>query len=73
MAFVSFYQGQTRVFESQPMEVASGMSNNLKTMPLRFNIGLGALPPGEYDCQVSVLNPSEGKTAFWSAPITVVP
>ena len=77
VAFVSFYQGQapnqTRVFESRPMEVASGMTNNLKTMPLRFNIALATLPPGEYDCQVTVLNPAEGKTAYWTAPITLVP
>ena len=73
VAFVSFYQGQTRVFESRPMEVASGMTNNLKTMPLRFNIALASLPPGEYDCQVTVLNPAEGKTAYWTAPITLVP
>ncbi len=73
VAFVSFFQGQTRVFESRPMEVASGMTNNLKTMPLRFNIALAELPPGEYDCQVTVLNPAEGKTAYWTAPITLVP
>jgi hypothetical protein len=73
IAFVSFYQGQTKVFETQPMEVASGMSNSLKTMPLRFSIGLNALSPGDYDCQVTVLNPTGQKSAFWQAPITLVP
>jgi hypothetical protein len=55
------------------MEVASGMSNSLKTMPLRFSIGLNPLPPGEYDCQVTVLDPTGQKTAFWQAGITLVP
>jgi hypothetical protein len=73
IAFVSFYQGKTKVFETQPMEVASGLTNSLKTMALRFAIGLGSLPQGEYDCQVTVLNPSGDKSAFWQAPITVVP
>ena len=73
VAFVSFYQGQTKVFETQPMEVSSSMSNTLKTMPLRFSIGLNALPPGEYDCQVTVLNPAGQKTSFWQAPITLIP
>ena len=73
IAFVSFYQGQTKVFETQPMEVASGMTNNLKTMPLRFDVGLQPLPAGEYDCQVTVLAPASGKSSFWSAPITLVP
>ena len=73
IAFVSFYQGKTKVFETQSMEVASGMSNSLKTMPLRFNIGLNPLPPGDYDCQVTVLDPTGQKSAFWQAPITLVP
>jgi hypothetical protein len=73
IAFVSFYQGRNKVFETQPMEVASGMTNSLKTMPLRFSIGLNALPPGNYDCQVTVLDPTAQKSAFWQASITLVP
>ncbi len=73
IAFVSFYQKQTKVFETQPMEVTSGMDNSLKTMPLRFSIGLNPLPPGDYDCQVTVLDPASHKSAFWRAPITLVP
>jgi hypothetical protein len=73
IAFVSFYSGQTKVFETQPMEVTSSMGNSLKTMPLRFNIGLNQLPPGEYDCQVTVLDPTGSKSAFWEASITVIP
>ena len=55
------------------MEVANGMNNGLKTMPLRFNIGLSQLPPGEYDCQVTVLDPTGQKSSFWQSPITLVP
>ena len=72
-AFVSFYQGKTKVLETQPMEVSSAMTNSLKTMPLRFSIGLNSLPPGEYECQVTVLDPTGAKSAFWQAGITVVP
>jgi VWFA-related protein len=73
IAFVSFYQGQTKVFETQPMEVASGMTNSLHTMPLRFSIGLTPLPAGDYDCQVTILDPTGAKSTFWQAPITLVP
>lgn len=73
IAFVSFYQGKTKVFETQPMEMASAMNNSLKTMPLRFSIGLSHLPAGDYNCQVTVLNPTAKKSAFWQAPITIVP
>jgi VWFA-related protein len=73
IAFVSFYQGQTKVFETQPMEAGSAMSNSLKTLPLRFTVGLDQLPRGEYECQITVLDPTGQKSAFWTAPITVVP
>jgi len=73
IVFVSFYQGQTKMFETRPMEVATGMSNSVRTMPLRFSIGLNSLPPGDYDCQVTVLDPTGQRSAFWQAPITLVP
>ncbi len=55
------------------MEAAKAMNNSLKTMPLRFTIGLNPLPPGEYECQVTVLDPTGQKSAFWKAPISLVP
>ena len=73
IAFVTFYQGTTKVLETHPMEVADAMANSLHTMPVRFTVALEPLPPGEYQCQVTVLNPAGGKSAFWQAPVTVVP
>jgi VWFA-related protein len=73
VAFVSFYQGQTKVFETQPMAVTPPATNRLGTVPLSFSIGLSQLPPGEYDCQVTVLDPTETKGTFWQSQIKVVP
>jgi hypothetical protein len=36
-------------------------------------LSLAKLPPGEYDCQVTVLNPASQKAAFWQAPVMLVP
>ena len=33
VAFVSFYREQTKTFETQPMEMTSGLNNRLQTMP----------------------------------------
>jgi hypothetical protein len=44
-----------------------------KAVPLRFTLPLESLTPGRYDCQVSVLNATAQKVAFWRAPIVVVP
>jgi len=73
VAFVSLYQGQTKVFETQPMAVTPAASNRLGAVPLSFSIGLNQLPAGEYDCQVTVLDPTEMKGSFWQSQIKLVP
>src|SRR5271156_6276455 len=73
VAFVSFYRDQTKAFETQPIEMTQGMNNRLQTMPFNFNIPLSGLAPGEYACQVSVLDPTVKKAAFWQAEFKVVP
>ena len=41
-------------------------------MPLTFSLGVKGLPPGEYNCQVTILDPATGKANFWRAPILLV-
>jgi hypothetical protein len=73
IAFVSFYHAGTKVFETQPMEVAAGANSHLGMVPLSFTIAANQLPPGQYDCQVTVLDPTGQKGTFWQAPIMVSP
>ena len=73
VAFVAFYRGQTKAFETPPVQVTEGLNNRLKTVPLKFSLSLGKLPPGEYNCQVTVLDPNGQKAAFWQAPVMLVP
>ena len=72
VAFVTLYRGQTKAFETAPLAISEAMSNRLRTMPLRFSLSLGKLPPGEYKCQVTVVDPSGQKAAFWQAPMMLV-
>jgi VWFA-related protein len=71
--FVSFYQAQKKVLETRPIEFADDANKRLNTIPLAFTIALNRLPVGEYDCQISVLDPTGQKVAFWRAPIRIVP
>jgi hypothetical protein len=73
VAFISFYHGQTKAFETPALSVTTGLSNRLKTVPLKFSVSLNKLPPGEYNCQVTILDPGGQKAAFWQAPVMVVP
>jgi VWFA-related protein len=72
VAFVTLYRGKTKVLETAPLEIASSMNNRLKTMPIRFDVALAKLAVGEYNCQVTVLNPQGKKAAFWQAPVMVI-
>jgi VWFA-related protein len=73
MGYVSFYQGQTKVYETQLVEVSPNPNTRLETAPLNFTVDLSQLQPGKYDCQVTVLDPTGAKGAFWQAPILLVP
>jgi VWFA-related protein len=73
VAFVTFYRGQAKAFETPPLAVVDGLDLKSKAVPLRFSLALGKLPAGEYNCQVTVLDPNGQKVAFWQAPVMLVP
>ena len=60
------------VYETQPQEVTPLPDTKLQLAPMNFTVDLSALAAGKYDCQVTVLNPSGGKGAFWQTPILLV-
>ena len=73
LAFVTFFRGDAKVFETQPVAVTGGLDLRSKAVPLRLSIPLETLVPGRYDCQVTVLEPGGQKAAFWRAPVVIVP
>jgi len=72
-AFVSLYLGGNRALETPPAAIVPSAASRLGTMPLSFSLSLGALAPGSYLCQITILDPVTQKTNFWRAPILVVP
>ena len=73
IAYVTFFQGDVKVFETQPLPIVDGLNTRSKAVPIRLSIPLDKLPPGRYDCQVAVIEPAGQKVAFWQAPIAIVP
>ncbi len=71
-AFVSLYQGGKKLYETPPKSIVPSATSRLGTMPLTFDLGVDTLPRGEYDCQVTILDPSTQKAAFWKSPIKLV-
>ena len=72
VAFVSFYRDGATAFETGPLGISEGLDPKSKAVPIRFTIVPGHLPPGSYDCQVTVLDPSAGRAAFWRTRVTLV-
>lgn len=72
-AYVTFYRGETKAFETTALTATETIANRLRTMPLKFQIPLEQLVPGEYTCQVTVLDAHRKKAAFWRAPVMIIP
>jgi VWFA-related protein len=72
-AFVSLYFGGNKVLETPPTAVVPSAASRLGTMPFSFSFGIDRLAPGQYDCQITILDPASRKTSFWRAPILIVP
>jgi VWFA-related protein len=72
VAFVTFYRRQTKAFETPPLPVMEGMDPKSKAVPLGFSLALNKLQPGRYNCQVTVVDTTGQKAAFWQAPVMLV-
>jgi hypothetical protein len=73
LAYLSFFQEGVNVMETPPAKVTEGLDPKSHMLPVRMSFSLGNLKPGEYDCEVTVLDPAAKKGAFWRAPVMVIP
>lgn len=72
VVFVSFHRGDVKAFETAPLLVTDGMDAKTRAVPLRCSLPLESFTTGRYDCQVTVIDPTAEKIAFWRAPIVIV-
>ena len=72
IAYVGLYRDGKNVLETPPKVATAEPGSRLGTAPISFSIKLDGIAPGRYDCQVSILDPTEDKVAFWVSPIIVV-
>ena len=47
VAFVTFYRGQAKAFQTPPLAVSEGMDPKSKAVSMRFSLALSKLPPGK--------------------------
>ena len=70
-AYVSLYSGGAEVFESGAIAVAPNPASRIGVTAMSFDVALSQLAAGQYDCQVTLLDPVTQKTNFWRAPIVI--
>lgn len=72
MASVSVFRGKVKAFESKPFTLAA--EKGLKgVFPVEMELPLGSLQPGDYTCQVNVVDLTGQKFAFRRAPLILLP
>jgi VWFA-related protein len=72
-AFVTLYLGGNKVLETPPTAIVPSATSRLGTMPFSFSVDIERLAAGNYDCQITILDPTTQKATFWRAPILLVP
>jgi VWFA-related protein len=73
VAYVTFVKGSVKVMETPLLKVTDGLDPKSHMLPVKIGFSLSKLKPGEYDCEVTVLDPTGHKAAFWQAPVMLIP
>jgi VWFA-related protein len=73
LIYVSFFHGADKIMETPAVKVKDGLNPKSHMLPLTVSFPLSGVRPGEYDCEVTVLDPTGQKAAFWQAPVLVIP
>jgi VWFA-related protein len=71
-AYISLYRNQKLAMETVPVAVMPQPGTRLGIVPLSFQVSLGNLEAGSYQCQISVLDPAGKRAAFWQGTIMVL-
>jgi hypothetical protein len=72
-ASLSLFRGRRKVFEAPALRPREFIPSRSRVVPFEFEVPLGAVVPGEYVCQVNVVDQAGGRFAFRRAPVVVLP
>jgi hypothetical protein len=72
-ARVSLYRNRQLAMESAPVAATPQPGSRLGIVPLSFQVSLGKLDAGSYQCQISVLDPGGNRATFWQGSIMLLP
>lgn len=73
LAYVSLAQKGKKALESETKAGLPLPASRLGVIPFQFVLNLSAVPPGIYQCQLTVLDPAHNHATFTIFPIRIVP
>ncbi|MBB5056827.1 VWFA-related protein [Granulicella aggregans] len=73
IAYVTLLHDGKKSMETQAVKVEPLAENRLGTTPITMKVSLAGLAPGEYDAQVTVLDPGSNRIATWRGAMAVAP
>lgn len=72
VAFVSVYRNGAKVLDGQATQAQRLPESRLGVVPIDLKLPLRSVEPGEYQCQVTVLDPEKNRAAFWQGSFAIV-
>jgi VWFA-related protein len=70
-AYATFFRDRVKALDTDVVSVES-WDPKTKALAIRLTVPAATLAPGNYECQISVLEPGTQKTAFWRGTLTIV-
>ncbi len=71
-ATLSLIQGDVKAFESTPVQVRELVPKRRHATPVQMQVPLASVTPGQYTCQLTVIDEANGKFAFVRAPLLLL-
>jgi VWFA-related protein len=71
-AELTMFRGKSKSFESAPIRVTKPKSGQPNTLAFEFEMPLANISPGQYTCQVSVIDEQARKFGYARAPLVVL-
>lgn len=72
-ANLTLYRGNRKAFQSEAVHATKALPTRNHAVPVEFQVPLSTLPPGNYTCQVNVIDEFGKKFAFPRARLALLP
>ena len=73
VAFVSLYKDGRKTLQSQAVQMTAAADSRLGTTAFTLKVPLADQEVGQYQCQVTVLDPTTGRATFWQGQLAITP